>query len=74
MQFSHVSDMSTEEILDYVILSGNEMNDLTVGSFNNFLIRDFNPSDWTAIFIDLMTIFLEVENPLGLRTNAATRG
>lgn len=74
MQFSHVSDMATEEVLDYVVLQGNEMSDLSIKSFGNLKLRDFSESDWISIFIDLMVIFLDVENPLALRTNPSTRG
>jgi hypothetical protein len=74
MQFSHVADMSTEEISDYAILYGNDISGLNIKSFCNLEIRDFDSTDWISIFLDLMVIFLGVENPLVLRNSPLTRG
>ena len=74
MQFSHVSDMTSEEILDYAILYGNETADLNIKSFNNLIIRDYNQDDWISVFIDLMVHILGFDNPLVLRTHVSTKG
>ena len=74
MQFSHVNDMSTEEILDYAVLYGNTTCDLNIKSFTNLEVRDFSENDWIAIFLDLMVFILDVENPLMLRSQPATKG
>ena len=74
MQFSHVSDMTSEEILDYAVLYGNETSDLNIKSFNNMEVRDYIQDDWISIFIDLMVDILNVENPLILRTHVTTKG
>lgn len=73
MQFSHVSDMTSEEILDYAVLYGNETSDLNIKSFNNMEVRDYIQDDWISIFIDLMVDILSIENPLVLRTHATTK-
>ena len=74
MQFSHVSDMTSEEILDYALLYGSETSDLNIKSFNNMDVRDYIQDDWISIFIDLMVDILSIENPLVLRTHATTKG
>ena len=74
MQFSHVSDMSSEEILDYAVLYGNEASNLNIKSFNNLSVRDYNQDDWISIFIDLIVYILGAENPLMLRTHVSTKG
>ena len=74
MQFSHVSDMTSEEILDYAVLYANETSDLNIKSFNNMEVRDYIQDDWISIFIDLMVDILSIENPLVLRTHATTKG
>ena len=73
MQFSHTSDMANEEILDYAILYGNEISNLTIKSFNNFMVRDFDQDEWISIFIDLMVCILDFENPLQLRNHNSTK-
>ena len=73
MQFSHTSDMANEEILDYAILYGNEISNLTIKSFNNFIVRDFEQDEWISIFIDLMVCILDFENPLQLRNHHSTK-
>ena len=74
MQFSHVNDMTSEEILDYAVLYGNETSDLNIKSFNNMEVRDYIQDDWISIFIDLIVDILNLENPLILRTHATTKG
>ena len=74
MQFSHVSDMTSEEILDYAVLYGNETSNLNIKSFNNLSVRDYNQDDWISIFIDLIVYILGAENPLMLRTHVSTKG
>ena len=73
MQFSHTSDMANEEILDYAILYGNEISNLTIKSFNNFIVRDFEQDEWISIFIDLMVCILDFQNPLQLRNHHSTK-
>merc|ERR1719273_1302371 len=73
MQFSHVNDMSTEEILDYAVLHGDNTSDLSIKSFSNLEVRDFSENDWISIFLDLMVSFMDVENPLTLRSQPATK-
>lgn len=74
MQFSHVSDMNTTEILDYAVLHGNDINELKIKSFSHLQVRDFQQSDWISIFIDLMVNLVEAENPLVLRNHPSTKG
>ena len=74
MQFSHVSDMTSEEILDYAVLYGSNTRDLNIKSFSHLEIRDFCPDDWISIFLDLMTNVLGVENPLALKNGRTTKG
>ena len=74
MQFSHVNDMSTEEILDYAVLHGDNTSDLSIKSFTNLEVRDFSENDWISIFLDLMVSIMEVENPLVLRNQPTTKG
>ena len=74
MQFSHVSDMTTEEILDYAVLYGNDTSHLHIKSFSHLEVRNFDETDWISIFLDLMVAFLGVENPLALRNHSTTKG
>ena len=66
--------MSTEEILDYAVLHGNSTTDLSIKSFSNLEVRDFSEKDWISIFLDLMVSIMDVENPLTLRSQPATKG
>ena len=74
MQFAHVSDMTTDEILDYAVLYGNNTSHLHIKSFSHLQVRDFSEKDWISIFLDLMVTFLGVENPLALRNHGTTKG
>ena len=68
MQFSHVSDMSLPEMLDIAVLYGDSVQDLKIKSLSHLQVRDYGGEDWIAIFLDLMVDFMELENPLSLRT------
>ena len=74
MQFSHVSDMATEEIMDYAVLYGDTANDLKIKSFSHLQVRDYAEADWISIFIDLMVDIFDVENPFALRNHLNTKG
>ena len=74
MQFSHISDMDTSEMLDYGVLYGEEVSQLKVKTFTHLQIRDFSSEDWISIFLDLLTCVLGVDNPLSLRSGTTTKG
>ena len=67
MAFAHVADMVPLEIVDYAVLYGDDIQNLSIKSFSHLDLRDLSEEDWISVFIDTMTYYADLQTPFDIR-------